>query len=231
MENYKNYKQYFIENETYKIQNKIKGLKEIYKMTKKEIEELEDWKKWRYYEHLTTKQSKLFRDAKTTELRKLLKKQIEKESIKLKTAKEMALVKYNEIKDLKDVDTAIFEIEWSSRRLDLGAYQTKCFCRVWYKNGAFESYDSNYTGGCGYDKPSSSLSSVCNKLLKILILKNDKKILNDTEKHYKYYACEPLYFQYGVGVSSYQTMFKNLGFKVDTIYHRNENITITIRKK
>lgn len=85
-------------------------------------------------------------------------------------------------------------------------------------------------GGCGYDKTSTAMSYFCNKLLKIVILKHDKKIINDNDKHYKYYAGEPLYYQYGVGLSSYETFFKNLGYKVKIRYLQNENVLIDIIK-
>lgn len=229
MKNFKNYKKYFIDTETWKNKRKINELKELLRMKISDIKNLEGWKKDRYNEFLTAKQYEVFRTGNIKELKILLKKQIEKENKKLIIEKEKAIEKYNKIKDLKDIKKASIEIIWSNRA---GAYGYQCYAtgRVWYKNGSFADYKTDFTGGYGYDKTSTALSRFCNELLKIIILKNDKKILNDNDKHYHFYACEPLYFQYGVGLSSYQTMFKNLGYKTNFRYLSNENILIDIEK-
>lgn len=229
MKNFKNYKEYFIDTEIWRTKNKIENLKELLKMKKKDFEALESWSKTRYHGYLTQKQSLLLSDGNFKELKILLKKQIEKENKKIIIEKEKAIEKYNKIKDLKDIKKASIEIIWSNRA---GVYGYQCYAigRVWYKNGSFADYKTDFTGGCGYDKTSTALSVFCNKLLKIVILKNDKKILNDENKHWNFYACEPLYFQYGVGLSSYETMFKNLGYKTNFRYLSNENILIDIEK-
>lgn len=229
MEDFRNYKEYFVDKEIWKNKRKINELKELFKMKVSDIKNLEGWKKDRYNEFLTAKQYELFKTGNFKELKILLKKQIEKENKKLIIEKEKALEKYNKIKELKDIKKASIEIIWSNRA---GSYGFQCYAigRVWYKNGDFADYKTDFTGGCGYDKTSTALSRFCNELLKIVILKNDKKILNDENKHWNFYACEPLYFQYGVGLSSYQTMFKNLGYKANFRYLTNENILIDIEK-
>lgn len=226
---YKNYKNYMIHQEQWETETKIKNIKDLLKMSAEELDAMDRWEIDRFSNYLTAKQFKLFKNRDMNELKKLLKKQLEKEKKKLETQKETAIAKYEAIKELKDITQAQIEIIWSQRA---GAYGYQCYCfgRVWYANKTCESYETEYTGGCGYDKRSSALSSFCNQLLKIIILKNDKKIINDPEKHYKYYACEPLYFQYGVGISSYETMFKNLGYKTKIRYLQNENILIDIEK-
>lgn len=229
MKKYKNYKKYYIHNQTWDRQEKIDSIKELLKMTQKEVTGLETWQKNRFANYLTEKQYKLLLENKTTELKELLRKQLEKEKNKIASKKMAALESYNKIKELGDIKQAQIEIIWSKYA---GAYGYQCYCfgRVWYKNGSFESYKTEYTDGCGYDKASSALSYFCNKLLKIIILKHDKKIINDEDKHYKYYACEPLYFQSGVGLSSYEEMFKNLGYKTKFRYLQNENVLIDIEK-
>lgn len=229
MKEFKNYKEYFVNNETWRITNKIKNLRELYNMFNKDIEGLENWKKGRYSESLTTKQTELLYNNNIKELKPLLKKQIEKENKKLIIEKENAINKYNKIKELGDIEKITIDVEWSSGRGAYG-YQTKGFARVWYKNGDFDSYETSYTGGCGYDKPSATLAELCNKLLKIVFVKHGNKILKDNEKHYKFYAGEGLYFQGGVGVSSYETFFKNLKYKTNFQYLRSENIYIEISK-
>ena len=229
MEDLKNYKQYFIDNETWRIKNKIQKLKEYCKMNKEEMQKECEYK-WHLAQYLTGAQYKYFLEGNKKQFLKLVKKQLQKESIKLEEAKKEAIQKYNEIAALKDIKRVVIEVEWSTRRMDLGAYQTRAAAQVWYKDGSYKSTLSSFTGGCGYDKPSTSLSNVCNELLKIIPLKHYKKILSDPDKHHKFYALEPLYFQYGVGVSSYQTLFKNLGYKTQFLYHKNENITIIIDK-
>lgn len=229
MEKYKSYRDYMIKYEQWETDTKIKNIKDLLKATKESIKELKDWEIDRFSNYLTTKQFELLKNRDMNELKKLLKKQLEKEKKKMETKKEIAITKYNNIKELGDITQAQIEIIWSQRA---GAYGYQCYCfgRVWYKNKSCETYETEYTGGYGYDKSSSALSYFCNQLLKIIILKNDKKIINDPEKHYKYYACEPLYFQYGVGLSSYQTMFKNLGYKTKFRYLQNDNILIDIEK-
>lgn len=229
MENFRNYKEYFIDKEICKNKRKINVIQELLKMKISDIKNLEGWKKDRYNEFLTAKQYELLKIKNIKELKKLLRKQLEKENKKIIIEKEKAIEKYNKIKELKDIKKATIEIIWSNRA---GAYGYQCYAtgRVWYKNGSYADYKTDFTGGCGYDKTSTALSSFCNKLLKIIILKNDKKILNDDDKHYHFYACEPFYFQYGVGLSSYETMFKNLGYKTNFRYLSNENILIDIEK-
>lgn len=229
MKNYKNFKNYYIENQCYKTKNKIETLKELAKISKKDFGALEDWKNWRYTSELTVKQNQLFKEKKLTELKKLLKKQIEKETKKLETEKQEALRHYENIKALGDVKRAEIQICWTKHSGAYG-YQCKAIGSVFYKNNTFERYETENTGGCGYDKASTALSYFCNKLLKIVILKHDKKILNDENKHNKFYAGEPLYYQYGVGLSSYESFFKNLGYKTTFTYLHNEDIYITIEK-
>lgn len=229
MKNFKNYKEYFIDTKIWRTKNKIENLKELFKMKKKDFETLKSWEQNRYHAYLTQKQSLLLSNGNFKELKILLKKQIEKENKKIIIEKEKAIEKYNKIKELKDIKKATIEIIWSDRA---GTYGYQCYAtgRVWYKNGSFEMFTTEKTGGCGYDKASTALSYFCNILLKIVILKNDKKILNDDDKHYHFYACEPLYFQYGVGLSSYETMFRNLGYKANFRYLANENVLIDIEK-
>lgn len=226
---YKSYRDYMIKMEQLEINNKIYNIKKLIDITKEELFALKSWQVDNLKRYLTEKQFKILLDGNLDELKTLLKKQIEKEKKKLETKKEIAIAKYNNIKELGDITQAQIEIIWSQRA---GAYGYQCYCfgRVWYKNNTCESYETEYTGGCGYDKSSSALSYFCNQLLKIIILKNDKKIINDPEKHHKYYACEPLHFQYGVGLSSYETMFKNLGYKTKFRYLQNDNILIDIEK-
>lgn len=229
MKNFKNYKEYFIDTEIWKTKNKIENLKELSKIKKENFEALKSWEQNRYHGYLTQKQSSLLSDGNFKELKILLKKQIEKENKKLIIEKEKAIEKYNEIKELKDIKKTTIEIIWSNRA---GSYGYQCYAtgRVWYKNGSYADYKTDFTGGWGYDKTSTALSVFCNKLLKIVILKNDKKIINNENKHCKFYACEPLYFQYGVGLGSYESMFINLGYKTNFRYLSNENILIDIEK-
>jgi len=230
MEKQKTYKSYYINNYTLHTQNKIESIKKLLKITKKEAESLQDWEKSRYYNYLTPTQAQALNKADTIKLKKLLKKQLEKEKQQLKIEKLKALKDYNEIKELKDIKKLVLDIEWSNGRRSMGAYQTKCFATAHYLNNTSDLYETSYTGGCGYDKPSTSASQACNKLAKIVLLKHYNKIQKSDEKHYKYYAAENGYFSYGVGINSYITFFKNCGYKVQEIYHKSENITLIISK-
>lgn len=229
MKEYKNYKNYFIDTKTYKERAKIEDINKITRMTQEELEKMEDWEKSRLSEYLTNKQSKLLYSNDLKTLKELLKKYKPKALEQLKQAKEDAQKQYNDIKQLEDIKHAIFEIEWTKNRGAYG-YQCQCTAQVEYKNGTITRYTSERTGGCGYDKPSSALSYALNHTAKILLIKHGARILKDEERHYKYYACENMYFSYGVGVNSYITMFQNMGYKVTPIYHNNEDITIIIEK-
>ena len=213
MENYKNYKEYFIQNKIYKEDQTLKTIKKIEKMKKEELQNMEDWQKSRLCDYLTEKQAKLLYNNDLKELKKLLKNYKTKAKEKLQQAKEKAISEYNDILQLKDIKKATFEIEWTKTRGTYG-YQCKCYSKIEYKNGKYNYYEGEKTGGCGYDKTSSALSYNMNKTCKILLAKHAKKILKDTEKHYNFYACENLYFSYGVGLNSYITMFKNMGLKL-----------------
>jgi len=228
METIKNYKQYFINNKTFKENQTIKTINTILKHNKSDIKKLEQWEKSRLVEYLTENQTKLLYDNKIKELKALLKKYKIKALEKQKQAKIKALEEYNTIKQLKDIKEATFEIEWTGK--NIYGYQCKCIAKIKYKNGSYKYYESERTNGCGYDKSSTALSYALNNTAKILLIKHGNKILKDTNKHYNYYACENMYFSYGVGLSSYITMFKNMGYKVQELYHHNEDTTIIISK-
>ena len=224
---FKNYKQYYIYNKTLHEQNKIKFLKELLKANN---ENKQDFDTWYYKESMTNKQYELFTSGDFKKLKELLKKQIIKEKAKLKEQEEKAKQDFDKIKELQDIKSLTIEIEWSQGRRSMGAYQTKAIGHAFYKNGTSDYYETSYTGGCGYDKPSTSAAEVCDKLAKIVLLKHYSKIQKDTEKHYHFYAAENGYYQHGVGMSSYTTFFKNCGYKVKELYHHNENITLMITK-
>jgi len=226
----KTYKSYYINNYTLHTQNKINTIKKLLKITKSEAEALEDWELSRFNSYLTQAQIDTLRSGNLKKLKELLKKQIEKEKKKLTEEKEKAKKELEKIAELQDIKSFDIQIEWSQGRRSMGAYQTKASGRAFYKNGTSEYYETSYTSGCGYDKPSTSASELCNKLAKIVLLKHYSKIQKDTGKHYHFYAAENGYFSYGVGINSYITFFKNCGYKVQEIYHRNENITLLISK-
>ena len=223
----KNYKTYFINRYTYKTTNKINALKKLLKVNKQNAD---DFDTWYYGEILTPKQAELLRTNNFKKLKELLKNQIEREKEKLTKEKAEALKEYNKIKEQKDIKILVINIMWSNGRRSMGAYQTMASASVEYQNNTGEFYDTNYTGGCGYDKPSTSAGEVCNKLAKIVLLKHYNKIQNDKDKHYHFYAAENGYFQHGVGLNSYETFFKNCGYKVKRTYHSNENETLVITK-
>ena len=229
MENIKNYYSYYMDTKTWRERNKVKTINELLKMNKKTIENMEDWEKSRKAEFLTDTQAKALYNNEIKKLKELLLKYKDKAKKQLNEAKEEAQKQYNEIKKLKDIKNATFEIVWNKSRGAYG-YQCKCYSKIQYKNGDFKYYEGDTTGGCGYDKMSSALSYNMNETCKILLVKYGNKILKDSDRHYKCYACENMYFSYGVGVSSYITMFEYFGFKVNTIYHQNEDITIMIEK-
>lgn len=229
MKEFKNYYNYFMETSTYRERTKLENINALLKAKKEDIESLEDWEKSRKAEFLTDTQAKALYNNDIKTLKALLIKYKPKAKKQLEERKEEVKKAYNDIKQLKDIKRATFEIVWSHSRGAYG-YQCKCYSKIQYKNGTFNYYESESTGGCGYDKPSSALSYNMNKTCKILLIKNGAKILNDSERHYKCYACENLYFSYGVGINSYITMFEYFGFKVNTIYHQNEDITIMIER-
>lgn len=229
MKEYRTYKNYFIDTKTFKERTKVETINELLKMKAEDIQKLEDWEKSRRAENLTDKQAKMLYNNDLKALKELLKKYKPKAMEQLKQAKEDAQKQYNDIKQLEDIKRATFEINWTKNSGTYG-YQCQCTAQVEYKNGTFTRYTSERTGGCGYDKPSSALSYALNHTAKVLLVKHGARILKDKEKHYKYYACENMYFSYGVGVNSYLTMFKNMGYKVTPIYHNNEDITIIIEK-
>ena len=229
MENIKNYYNYFINTKIWRESQKIKIINELLKAKKQDIINMEDWEKNRKSEYLTETQAKALKNGDTKKLKALLIKYKEKAKKQLKKAKEDANKEYNNIKQLKDIKRATFEIVWSKNRGVYG-YQCKCYSKIEYKNGQYDYYEGESTSGCGYDKPSSALSYNMNKTSKILLIKNGNKIIKDDNKHYNCYVCENLYFSYGVGINSYLTMFKYFGFKTNVIYHQSEDITITIEK-
>ena len=229
MENFKNYKEYYINTKTWRESDRIATYNKLLKMSKNEVEALEDWQKNRLAENLTNKQAEALKNNDLQELKKLLKRHKDRAKKQLQEAKEEALKSYEDIKALKGIKNATFEIVWNQSRGVYG-YQCRCYAKVLYNKGHYDYIEGDTTGGCGYDKPSSALSYALNKCGKILLINNGTKILKSDERHYKYYACENLYFSYGVGINSYINMFEAFGYKTKVLYHHNEDITITIEK-
>ena len=231
MENYKSYKDYFIKHYCYDINNKINYLTTLNKADLKKEEVYQNFDNWQANEYLTTRQFELFKSKEFKKLHLLLDKQLLKEKEKLKNKKIEALEEYNKIKDLKDIKSIVIHVDWSTTRKSMLAYQTKAMGYIFFENGDFKEYETTWTGGCGYDKASTSLSVFCNNTLKILLLKHFKKIIVNENR--QFYACENLYFSYGVGVSSYERMFKAMGYNVKYIPRgkNNENFSLFITKR
>ena len=229
MENIKSYRDYYIKNYMYKINNKIETINKIQKMKKGELESMEQWQKGRLAEDLTNKQAKMLYNNELAPLKKLLKKYIVKVKEQQKEEKAKAVASYEDIKALKGIKKAVFEIEWTKTAGAYG-YQCKCTSQIHYKNNTYNYYEGEKTGGCGYDKISSALSYNLNHTAKILLVNYGTKILKDSNKHFNCYACENMYFSYGVGLSSYVSMFQYFGYKVQQITHPNEDITLIIEK-
>lgn len=118
----------------------------------------------------------------------------------------------------RPIERVIIEIHYGARP---GAYGYQCMAAVEVRGaGHVTRYESDYTRGCGYDKPSTAAAEALDWSPEIMYLlyKRKAEILENPGIHYPYGANYNLSlpsFDGGVGMSAITGVFKDLGFTPD----------------
>jgi hypothetical protein len=123
----------------------------------------------------------------------------------------------------KEIKRIIVATDW--RRGSMQANQCRAEIKVTYADYCTEVFESERTGGCGYDKESTAIADAFNRinaLLKELALKASEAIEQGKEYgEYIGYGCGYStlpYFEGGVGFSSQEKILNSLGYKMNHLH-------------
>ena len=141
-----------------------------------------------------------------------------------KTYKAQEVDKLNAIFESdKKIKRIVVAIDW--KKGSMQSNQCKAEIKVTYADYCTEIYESDRTGGCGYDKESTAIADAFNQinaLLKELALKANEAI-EKGEGYCEYigygcgYSTLP-YFEGGVGFSSQEKILNRLGYKMNHLH-------------
>ena len=118
---------------------------------------------------------------------------------------------------------ATITIEW--KRSATWGHNPTAELRYCFKRGDGEQWghiDGSSVGGCGYDKESTAAAQVlnqCPEALKPLYAAKDAHMSENSHKAIGYgagYAARP-YFEGGVGISCFRSIYENLGYKWENV--------------
>lgn len=123
----------------------------------------------------------------------------------------------------KEIKRIVVATNW--RRGSMQANQCKAEVKVTYADYSTETFESERTGGCGYDKESTAIADAFNRinaLLKELALKANEAIKKG-EGYCEYigYGCgynTLPYFEGGVGFNSQAKILSSLGYKMNHLH-------------
>jgi hypothetical protein len=170
--------------------------------------------KW-YYKELIPKTNK-----KVFTIETIKPYLIERKNKQLNKQLAKDIKKINTISNGKEFESIIINVEW--KKSYMWGYNPRAEARVYYKDHSGNYFDSGSIGGCGYDKLSTAVANSLNQvngLLKLLYDLKDKNITVNNHEFFGYgsgYGLLP-YFEGGVGVSCYNTIFNKLGYEFKQI--------------
>lgn len=123
----------------------------------------------------------------------------------------------------REIKRIVVATDW--RRGSMQANQCKAEIKVTYADYCTEVFESDRTGGCGYDKESTAIAGAFNRidaLLKELALKASGAIEQGKEYgEYIGYGCGYStlpYFEGGVGFGSQAGILNSLGYKMNHVH-------------
>lgn len=117
----------------------------------------------------------------------------------------------------KEVEHVRIEIEWKKSSTWGANPHATAFIR--YKNGDFEEIKASCSG-CGYDKESTVIASIYNKIFKYKLLKIQKNNTKKKKAPYGIYWSNFVpCFDGGIGVSCYYKITEYIGGKFKDIAH------------
>ena len=117
----------------------------------------------------------------------------------------------------KEVERVRIEIEWKkSRTWGANPHAT---AYVHYKNHDYEILTATCSG-CGYDKESTVIAQIYNKIFKYKLYKIQKNAAKKKKNPYGIYWSEfEPYFEGGIGTSCYYAITKYIGGKFEDVAH------------
>jgi hypothetical protein len=123
----------------------------------------------------------------------------------------------------REIKRIVVATDW--RRGSMQSNQCKAEIKVTYADYSRETFESDRTGGCGYDKESTAIADAFNRinaLLKELALKANEAIeKGEGYREYIGYGCgygTLPYFEGGVGFNSQERSLNSLGYKMNHLH-------------
>lgn len=117
----------------------------------------------------------------------------------------------------KEVERVRIEIEW--KKSSVWGSNPHAVAYVKYKNGDYETLKATCSG-CGYDKESTVLAQIYNKIFKYKLYKIQKNATKKKKAPYGICWSEFVpYFEGGIGVNCYYSITKYIGGKFEDIAH------------
>lgn len=129
----------------------------------------------------------------------------------------------------KEVDHVRIEIEWKKSSVWGMNPHAKAF--IYYKNGDFETLTATCSG-CGYDKESTVIAEIYNKIFKYKLYKIQKNATKRKKAPYGIYWSEFIpFFDAAIGTSCYYSITKYIGGKFEDIAHTKHDDIYYIKMK
>lgn len=142
-----------------------------------------------------------------------------KEKLELRRAEKKQLKEYERIEAEKNqfpVRELTMTIEWKKSKT--WGNNPHAEVKVNYHNGTYDRFDGFTCSGCGYDKESTVISDIFNKLMKYKLWKLD--MLGENKNKVPYgIACylDNPHYSGGVGTSCYRSIAEFIGGKFEHI--------------
>lgn len=125
--------------------------------------------------------------------------------------------KIHEYINQKEVEHVTISIEW--KKSSVWGMNPHATAFVYYKNGDFETLTAT-CGGCGYDKESTVIAQIYNKIFKYKLYKIQKNTTKKKKAPYGIYWSDFVpYFDGGIGTSCYYSITKYIGGKFKDVAH------------
>ena len=129
----------------------------------------------------------------------------------------------------KEVERVRIEIEW--KRSSVWGSNPHAVAYVKYKNGDYETLKATCSG-CGYDKESTVISQIYNKIFKYKLYKIQKNATKKKNAPYGIYWSEFVpYFEGGIGTNCYHSITKYIGGKFEDVAHTKHDDIYLITMK
>lgn len=119
--------------------------------------------------------------------------------------------------ETREAKSITIRTDW--RRGSMGANQCKAFVRVVYNDYSVEEFESERTGGCGYDKESTAIGGALNEIdalrQELCIMDNNAISEGKSRREFIGYGSSSAivpYFEGGVGFSCHRQILEKLGY-------------------